>query len=300
MVFVRCLNVWVYAALGCSRPLLAADRILEPPKQCSARSARTERAAGAQPGRGHRLGSASLPSLQCVRIATWNCCSGPALPKLELLEAGGIDVAVLCEAPLANPRASATLLDHRVSWVSVGGFPTKSLAIAGLTTTVTALDARPAGRWTVAADTDGGPAVLGLWSAPSDPGAAAYGEQVVRSLEAYADLLAAGEMIVAGDFNIGQFVPAKETKDWTLRARAQWESLGLVSAYHAFTKEPFGSASRATHYHRRKQDQPFHIDYVLVPAARVGSINSVEIGSYEDWVAAGWSDHVPVIIDLDW
>lgn len=222
------------------------------------------------------------------------------MPKLERLAALGVDVAVLCESPLLDPRAPGTVPDDQASWVSAGELPKKGVAIAGLTTKVTGLDARSAGRWTVAAATSGGPAVLGVWSAPSDAGAAAYSAQVVRSLDAYADLLTAGEMIVAGDFNIGQHIPAREARDWTLKARARWESLGLVSAYHAFTGEPFGSATTATYYHRRKQDQPFHIDYVLVPADRLSSLRGVDIGTYDDWVASRRSDHVPVIIDLDW
>lgn len=245
-------------------------------------------------------GNPGVPIIRFVRFATWNCCSGPTMPKLERLEARGVDVAVLCEAPLVDPRSSATLLDAETSWVSAGELPKKGVAAAGLTMALAEFGDRPAGRWTVAAQVEGGPAVLGLWSTPSAAGAAAFGAQVVRSLDAYADVLAAGDMIVAGDFNIGQFVPWREAKDWTVLARARWEALGLVSAYHAVTGEAFGSATQPTYFHRRKRDQPFHIDYVLIPRSRVGSIRSVEVGGYDDWVAPGWSDHVPVIVDLDW
>jgi endonuclease/exonuclease/phosphatase family metal-dependent hydrolase len=30
------------------------------------------------------------------------------------------------------------------------------------------------------------------------------------------------------------------------------------------------------------------------------SLRSVEIATYDDWVATGLSDHVPVIVDIDW
>ena len=88
--------------------------------------------------------------------------------------------------------------------------------------------------------------------------------------------------------------------DGSAAARALWESLGLVSLYHAFFNEPFGAASRSTYFHRRTASVGWHIDYVLIHESRLESVLNAEVGSYEDWVATGLSDHVPLIVDLDW
>lgn len=73
-----------------------------------------------------------------------------------------------------------------------------------------------------------------------------------------------------------------------------------MSAYHAFSGEPVGRASIGTYFHQRHRDRAWHIDYVLVPASRLGAVQDVRVGTYDEWVATGRSDHVPVVVDLDW
>lgn len=212
-----------------------------------------------------------------------------------------MDIAVICEAPLANPRPAATLIEPELSWVSAGELPTKGLAVAGFTHRVAPRQAASdGGRWTLAADVESGPSVLAIWSCPREKAASTYSEQVLRSLDANADWLAGGDVIVAGDFNVGQGMTEGSYNDWAGPVRERWESLGLVSVYHEFLGETFGRASRPTYFHKRKADGGFHIDYVLVHHRRLHTVKAVEVGSYEEWVAPGFSDHVPVLVDLDW
>jgi exodeoxyribonuclease-3 len=235
-----------------------------------------------------------------VRFATWNCCSDGAR-KIDALEAIGVDVAVVCEAPISNPRSATTLLGHDVGWLSTGAFATKGLAIAGIGTPIEPLSQRDGqGQWTVAAQIADGPAVLGVWSRPPKPGVLTYGAQVIASLNVYADLLTAGNMIVAGDFNIGQPAGSLAGNDGSAAARTLWESLGLVSLYHAFFNEPFGGATRSTYFHRRKASAGWHIDYVLIHHTRLSRVTELQVGSHEDWVGTGLSDHVPLIVDFNW
>ena len=69
-------------------------------------------------------------------------------------------------------------------------------------------------------------------------------------------------------------------------------------------RTPFFSASgpaatKPTIYWQRKQRQAFHIDHAFVPFAwcdRHGF--RMAIGTFEDWVATGLSDHVPLVVDI--
>ena len=235
-----------------------------------------------------------------MRFATWNCCSG-GVAKVPALERHGVDAAVICEAPLLNPRPAPTLTEPALGWLSAGDTPNKGVAIATFGAALVALDPRAGqGQWTVAASLADGPSVLGLWSRPPRPSAGAYRAQVVASLDAYADLLDAGDMIVAGDFNIGQPAQGLAGSDGGSVARTRWEELGLVSVYHAFHGEPFGAASRSTYFHQRKEAAGWHIDYVLIHRSRMDRVRDVHVGTFQDWVAPGHSDHVPLIVDLDW
>jgi hypothetical protein len=235
-----------------------------------------------------------------VRLATWNCCSGGAR-KVDVLESNGVDVAVLCEAPLVNPRQTGQLLGPELHWRSTGDYASKGLAVVGIGTPIRPLEQRAEqGQWTVAAQIADGPSVLGLWSRPPQQGVTGYGTQVIASLAAYADQLAAGDMIMAGDFNIGHSVGSGSGNDDSAAARSHWEKLGMVSVYHTFFDESFGAATRSTYFHRRKAAAGWHIDYVLIHRNQLSQVKNLQVGTYRDWVASGLSDHVPLIVDLDW
>ncbi len=101
--------------------------------------------------------------------------------------------------------------------------------------------------------------------------------------------------LVAGDFNASQ-------SHEHLANVARLREMGLVSAYHTFHGvEHLDVASRPadfepTSYWRWQKQKPFHMDFIFVPAAWI--IDRVEVGSFEEYVAAGLSDHVPLIASV--
>ena len=83
-----------------------------------------------------------------MRIVSWNCQEGFA-KKIDALATLAPDVAVLCEAPLANPF-NGSLLHGPVSWHSKGPLPSKSVAVAGFQGELQSRGAIEApGRWGV-------------------------------------------------------------------------------------------------------------------------------------------------------
>jgi len=74
-------------------------------------------------------------------------------------------------------------------------------------------------------------------------------------------------------------------------------ALGPVSAYHSWTGEAFGDESRMTYFHLRRADRGFHIDYCFIPNRWRTRIRSISVGEPHVWL--GYSDHMPLIVDLD-
>jgi hypothetical protein len=224
-------------------------------------------------------------------------CQGTSR-KLPLLAQHQIDAAVLCEASLDPPPP--TLHDPEVLlWASEGTNPKKSVVVAGLTVGGKIEDSRVGqGRFSVAATLHNGVGVLGVWTCPERSGR--YGRELLNTIDAYEEFLAARSCIVAGDFNL---IPNGTEEAALKTARDRFEILGYTSAYHHFTNCSFGEEQDPTHYFRRKHDAPFHIDYVFLPERLMSHVISVEVGSFDDWTKGtrgqpGFSDHVPIIVEF--
>lgn len=122
--------------------------------------------------------------------------------------------------------------------------------------------------------------------------------QPQQALALYRDLFAGLPLVVAGDFNNNvQWDRPGRAANWVTTSERLADA-GLVSAYHEFFGEPFGSESRPTLYWRdRKVDGPrYHIDFCFVPKS--WQINAVRVGGFDEGVSLGLSDHVPLVVDL--
>jgi len=108
-----------------------------------------------------------------------------------------------------------------------------------------------------------------------------------------------GRLAVVGDFNSApQWDKPKRPKFANLIKR--YSDVGLSSAYHRLTDEPFGTETRPTHWWRdREIDGPrLHIDYAFNPDTWA-EFAALEVGGFEQWVAVAGSDHAPLILDID-
>ena len=101
-------------------------------------------------------------------------------------------------------------------------------------------------------------------------------------------------VVAAGDFNSSPRV-ADQKRESEQFLQCMRDELGLVSAYHHFHGEDFGAETRATHYFRFKESQPFHIDYCFLPETWLDRLAGVEVGSFAAWPQ---SDHRPLTVDL--
>jgi exodeoxyribonuclease-3 len=133
--------------------------------------------------------------------------------------------------------------------------------------------------------------VLLVWTWPTRA-QGNYRVPLVDGLRAYRHL--PGPFVIAGDFNGNVCFdrPGSRLK-WSNCFRAV-EEFGVVSAYHEYFDEPFGEETRWTQYQLRKEDWPFHLDYVFVP--RDWKLVDVRVPVFNEFTT---SDHRPVIVDVD-
>jgi len=135
--------------------------------------------------------------------------------------------------------------------------------------------------------------IVAVW-AQQEP---TYSEALRRGVEAYRDVLMTSPCVLLGDFNSSAAWDTRHGR----RDHRDLEDLlrrdfGLVSAYHAATREQPGEETRPTHFWRWKEASPFHIDYCYLPESWVAGLEQVTVGGYGEWADA--SDHRPVIVDV--
>ena len=228
-----------------------------------------------------------------MKIVSWNCARGPLDTKLKALDTQQADVAILCEAPPAQES-------DQVKWFPSEGAPHLKLGV----------QVRVRGSYKLVsngADHTGlphcvnpvrvvGPLSFQLfavwtWPAPSYVGAFA------NALEAYDDLIAKGQVVIAGDFN-------GNPRDDKSRQRIKWTDQfarlrrnQLVSAYHYQRGCAFGEEPEMTYVQRHGMHKGFHIDYCFIPTAWAAHAKCSlgEAGS----PCRMQSDHAPVIVDVD-
>jgi hypothetical protein len=225
-----------------------------------------------------------------MRIVTWNCERGPADVKLSALERLEFDVAVLQEIPVNPPQP--------VLWC--GGTDRVGIGVI----------ARPPfhARPLPALSEDelyafpvriSGPVefnLLAVWTQkkPSYVGA------MLTALDVYRDFIDGDVSVVAGDFNSNSVWDKKRSADNHSRVVSKLAESSLCSAYHSFYDLPHGEETHPTLYWRRRQEDPFHIDYCFVPMSWQERILQVTVGGYSDW--REYSDHSPLsiaIADMD-
>jgi endonuclease/exonuclease/phosphatase family metal-dependent hydrolase len=133
--------------------------------------------------------------------------------------------------------------------------------------------------------------VAAVWTAATNDVATSY-LQAHDGIDRYAKWIQERPTIILGDLNMD----ASYTRSALPRLVDSAKKLGLVSAYHDFFGEQFGSESRHTYFYRGRSSGAYHLDYCFVPRSWVQFIQMVTVGEHAEWENV--SDHVPVIVDM--
>jgi exodeoxyribonuclease III len=241
-----------------------------------------------------------------VRLVAWNC--NMALDrKAEGLLALRPDIAVIseCAEPARLKARGAGWLESEPVWI--GRNPHKGLAVFAFNGYAVRLceHYHPSLRYIAPVHVTGSASfnLLAVWAQNASGGVMRKHQlgPLRRALTRYRPFLGNGSAVIAGDLNSNTIW---DKPGWRInhstKVRILDETFGLQSAYHAVRGEPHGQEREPTLYWRdRTKDGPtYHIDYVFLPTPWIGRAK-VDIGTFEAWCGAGFSDHVPVIVDVD-
>lgn len=225
-----------------------------------------------------------------MRLATWNCCSGPLAAKRAALETLGADIAVIPESPRIPEVPGAAV------WV--GANPRKGLAVlAAPPYRISPAEvAAELPRYVVPLMVSGPETLLliAIWTQKADK----YVRSIHRAIAACDPLMRAHPTVLLGDFNSNTKWDDDHPMDKTHSALVRLlATMGLTSVYHDHYGEEQGAESQPTYFEFRHEDRPYHIDFCFVPTEWMPMVTNVAVGKHSDW--ARWSDHMPLTVDLD-
>jgi endonuclease/exonuclease/phosphatase family metal-dependent hydrolase len=228
-----------------------------------------------------------------MRVATWNCC-GKFRQKAQHVASLKPDILAVQEVEALDdePKLSGDFQPTYAHRAVLRSIP-KSIGMFSYTdTSLEALCVMPGVRCYRARHHEHQFQVMAVWTSVSARGKPDY-HQLHEALDHHDGWVRQMPTVVLGDFNQS----ARYKGDGWPTLQRLLDGLGLASAYHSFFKEDFGNETMHTHYHQHRQDKGCHLDYVFLPEDWVPYIDHVSVGTYDDW--KGISDHVPVIVDLD-
>ncbi len=215
-----------------------------------------------------------------MRLGTWNC-AGALTKKWDVLDALDADVLVIQECA-STTVAEAADRGWRACWR--GADPSGLAVVAKPGWELMALSS--VGDWSLPVRVSG-PAtftVVGFWGLPRKVAGCSSTQQAHLTLKDFDR--GPGDAFVAGDFN------AYNHPDHTAFIEAM-HGRGMASAFHLDRGETRDEESEPTYFRGWVAPGRIHIDLVFVPTT--WPLESVGVGSYEDYVATRRSDHVPVV-----
>lgn len=134
--------------------------------------------------------------------------------------------------------------------------------------------------------------LFAIWAFNNDDANYNYIGQVWKAIHYYEDLLKTKKVILIGDFNSNVIWDKLHRKSNHSNVVEKLSELNIFSAYHYFLNQIPGEEIHPTFYLYRHKDKPYHIDYCFASKEFIDLIESVEVGTYEDWKIH--SDHKPL------
>jgi hypothetical protein len=138
--------------------------------------------------------------------------------------------------------------------------------------------------------------LFAIWAYnPQDPSYRYIG-QVWKAVLYYENLLKNGRVLLAGDFNSNVMWDKLKRKVSHSMLVEKLADLKIFSTYHQHLNLAQGIEEHPTYFMYRHQNKPYHIDYCFASEEFIYKLETVEIGTHEEW--ANYSDHAPLIVSF--
>lgn len=223
-----------------------------------------------------------------MRLATWNCCSGPFREKEARFAAFGANVCVIPECPEIPPEIGFWMGTNSRKGLAAFVSPEYELQVVEL--------ANPLSRYVVPIQVRGAHdfLLIAVWAMADRP--ERYVRGLCQAILACRSIIESQPTVIMGDFNSNTIWDSSFPQDRNHSALVSMlGEHGLKSCYHRFFEEEQGVEAQPTFYLYRHPDRPYHIDYCFVP--ETWKITHVEVGSHREW--SSYSDHSPMIVDVE-
>lgn len=137
--------------------------------------------------------------------------------------------------------------------------------------------------------------ILAVWTQNTKSPYSSYIVQLHRAINYYKDLFDTKTLIL-GDWNSNIIWDSYKKEANHSDVVNLLNKIGIESIYHKFNKIEQGKEIDNTLYMFRKENKPYHIDYIFAGQYWLKKVNNINIGNYKDWIA--YSDHMPLIADF--
>ncbi|WP_419796859.1 MAG: hypothetical protein ACNI26_08365 [Terasakiella sp.] len=138
---------------------------------------------------------------------------------------------------------------------------------------------------------------LGVWTKQANSPTFKYIGQFWKYLQRHKQRLAEDEILIAGDFNSN--TQWDKWDRWWNHSDVvrELEELHIKSLYHNHIGQAQGSELQPTFYMYRKQERPYHIDYMFGSEMFYETIINFQIFQEGKWLEV--SDHLPLQLNLN-
>jgi exonuclease III len=139
--------------------------------------------------------------------------------------------------------------------------------------------------------------LFAIWANNRNDPDGQYIEQVWKAVKNYNQLLNREHIILSGDFNSNKIWDRKHREGNHSTVVDRLAEKQIYSVYHRYFNQEQGKENHSTFFLQRNKEKPYHIDYCFTSSNLYDKVESVEIGTYENWIAL--NDHTPLIVNFD-